>query len=64
MYTQNYVVIPEMMLCVHTKSGYDSRDDVMCTQNHVVIPEMMLCRLTKSGYDSRDEVICTYKIML
>ena len=25
------VMIPEMMLCVHIKSGYDSRDDVMCT---------------------------------
>ena len=24
-------MIPEMMLCVHIKSGYDSRDDVMCT---------------------------------
>ena len=22
--------IPEMMLCIHTKSSYDSRDDVMC----------------------------------
>ena len=24
-------MIPEMMLYVHTKSCYDSRDDVMCT---------------------------------
>ena len=24
-------MIPEMMLCVHLKSSYDSRDDVMCT---------------------------------
>ena len=24
-------MIPEMMLCVHVKSYYDSRDDVMCT---------------------------------
>ena len=24
-------MIPEMMLCAHTKSGYDSRDDVMYT---------------------------------
>ena len=24
-------MIPEMMLCVHVKSCYDSRDDVMCT---------------------------------
>ena len=24
-------MIPEMMLCVHMKSGYDSIDDVLCT---------------------------------
>ena len=24
-------MIPEMMLFVHLKSSYDSRDDVMCT---------------------------------
>ena len=24
-------MIPETMLCVDTKSGYDSKDDVMCT---------------------------------
>ena len=24
-------MIPEMMLCVHIKPGYDSGDDVMCT---------------------------------
>ena len=31
MYTQNQVMIPEMMLCLHIKSGYDFRDDVVCT---------------------------------
>ena len=31
MYTLNQFMIPLMMLCVHIKSGYDSRDDVMCT---------------------------------
>ena len=31
MYTLNQVMIPEIILCVHIKSGYDSRDDVMCT---------------------------------
>ena len=29
-------MIPMMMLCVHIKSGYDSRDDVMRT------PKIML----------------------
>ena len=24
-------MISEMMFCVHIKSGYDFRDDVMCT---------------------------------
>ena len=24
-------MIPETMLCVDIKSGYDSKDDVMCT---------------------------------
>ena len=24
-------MIPEMMLCLHIKYGYDSRDDVVCT---------------------------------
>ena len=24
-------MVPEMMLCVHIKLGFDSRDDVMCT---------------------------------
>ena len=32
MYTKNQVMIPEMMLCLHKNSGYDSRDDVICTQ--------------------------------
>ena len=58
-------MIPEMMLCVHTKSGYHSRDDVMCThKNHVMIPEMILSVHIKSGYDSRDDVMCAHKIML
>ena len=72
-------MIPLMMLCVHIKSGYDSRDDVMCThkirlwfqrwcyvytQNQVMIPEMMLCLHIKSGCDSRDDVMYTHKIML
>ena len=43
-------MIPEMMLCVHIKSVYDSIDDVMCTH--------------KSGYDSRDDVMYTHKIRL
>ena len=34
-----------MILRVHIKSGYDSRDDVMCTH--------------KSGYDSRNDVSVT-----
>ena len=58
-------MIPEMMLCVHTKSGYDSRDEVMRTHKirlsdsrddvmsahkiRVMIPEMMLCVHIKSG---------------
>ena len=29
-------MIPMMMLCVHIKSGYDSRDDALCT------PKIML----------------------
>ena len=70
-------MIPEM-ICLHIKSCYDSRDDVMYThkimlwfqkwcyvhaQNHV-IPEMILSVHIKSGYDSRDDVMCTHKIML
>ena len=43
-------MVPEMMLCVHIKLGFDSRDDVMCT--------------CKSGYDSRDDVMCTHKTRL
>ena len=78
-YTLNQFMIPLMMLCVHIKTGYDSRDDVMCThkirlwfqrwcyvytQNQVMIPEMMLCLHIKSGCDSRDDVMCTHKIRL
>ena len=37
-------MIPEMMICVHIKSGYE-------------IPEMKLCVHIKSGYDSRGDVI-------
>ena len=36
-------MIPEMMIWVHIKSGYE-------------IPEMKLCVHIKSGYDSRDDV--------
>ena len=57
-------MIPEMIFCIHIKSGYDSRDDVMCTHDQVMIPEMMLCVHIKSGYDSRDDVVCTHKISL
>ena len=72
-------MIPEMMLCVHIKSCYDSRNDSKCTHkirlwfqrwcyvhasNHVMIPEMILSVQIKSGYDSRDDVMCAHKIML
>ena len=43
-------MIPETMFCVDMRSGYDSKDDVMCTH--------------KSGYDSRNDVLCTHKIRL
>ena len=49
-------MISEMMLCVHIKSGYDSRDDVM-------IPEMLLCVLIKPCYDSRNDSKCTHCII-
>ena len=72
-------MIPDMMLCVHLKSSYDSRDDVMCTPkiklwfqrwcyvyiwNKVMISEMMLCVHIKSGYDSIDDVMCAHRICL
>ena len=56
-------MIPEMMLCVHMKSCYDSRDDVMCKHKIMLIPEMMLCVHVKSCYDSRNDSNCTHCIM-
>ena len=57
-------MIPETMFCVDMRSGYDSKDDVMCTQKQGYYSEMIFRVHIKSGYVPRDDVMCTRKIRL
>ena len=63
-FIRNQLLIPESMLWVHIKSGYDSRDDVFCRHKIRLWFQRRCYVYPKIRLWFRDDISCTHKIRL